>query len=101
MNGKCFVDTNILVYAHDRAAGAKYRRAWLLVEKLWLDGNGTLSTQVLQEFYYALRRKVSSPLSAQEARKALGDYSSWEVVVNNRESVLHAISLEIRYQISF
>jgi len=35
MSGKYFVDTNILVYAHDKAAGAKHERAKALVEELW------------------------------------------------------------------
>jgi predicted nucleic acid-binding protein len=101
MNGKCFVDTNILVYAHDHSAGAKCNKALLLTQKLWDSGNGVLSTQVLQELYIALRRKVSSPLSAFETEQVLRDYFAWEIVVNTRESVIRAISMETRYKISF
>ena len=42
------MDTNILVYAHDRSAGVKHHLAQLLVEQLWNSGRGVLSTQVLQ-----------------------------------------------------
>jgi predicted nucleic acid-binding protein len=101
MNGKCFVDTNILVYAHDQSAGTKCRKALLLTQALWDSGNGVLSTQVLQEFYMALRHKVSSPLSASETEQVLRDYFAWEIVVNTRESVIRAISMETRYKISF
>jgi hypothetical protein len=45
-----FVDTNILVYAHDAAAGEKHSRAKALVSQIWNDRCGVLSTQVLQEF---------------------------------------------------
>jgi len=101
MNGKCFVDTNILVYAHDHSAGAKCEKALLLTAELWDSGTGVLSTQVLQELYIALRRKVSSPLSVSETEQILRDYFAWEIVVNNRESVIRAISMETRYKVSF
>ena len=42
------MDTNILVYAHDRLAGVKHQRAQMLLEQLWNSGRGVLSTQVLQ-----------------------------------------------------
>lgn len=49
MSDKYFVDTNILMYAHDASAGAKHERARALVEELWRDRRGVVSTQVLQE----------------------------------------------------
>lgn len=101
MNGKCFVDTNVLVYAHDQSAGEKCEKALLLANELWDSGNGVLSTQVLQELYIALRRKVANPLSASETEQVLRDYFAWEIVVNTRESVIRAISMETRYKISF
>ncbi len=101
MSAKCFVDANILVYAHDQAAGTKCEKAQRLVEALWNAANGVLSTQVLQELYIALRRKVATPLSAAEAEQVLRDYFAWEIVVNTHESAIRAISLETRYKISF
>ena len=82
MSDKCFVDTNILVYAHDRSAGAKHQRAQILLEQLWDSGLGVLSTQVLQELCVNLRRKVSHPLPVEEVRLLIRDYSTWEVVTN-------------------
>ncbi len=41
-----FVDTNILVYAHDKDAGAKHERANKLVTELWEQQTGIVSTQV-------------------------------------------------------
>ena len=101
MSDKCFVDTNILVYAHDLKQGAKHERARTLVEKLWDSGEGALSTQVLQELCVSLRKKAARPLSDEGTRQVIQDYSSWEVVVNTAESVLQALDLEKRYQISF
>ena len=101
MSDKCFVDTNILVYAHDFTQGAKHERARALVQKLWDSGNGVLSTQVLQELCISLRRKAARPLSAEGTRKVIEDYASWEIVVNTAESVLEALDIELRHKISF
>lgn len=101
MSDKFFVDTNILVYAHDRAAGAKHDRARSLIEKLWASGGGVLSTQVLQELCVNLRRKSAHPLSIEQTRRLLQDYMSWEIVVNTVESIVEALAIEDRYHISF
>jgi len=101
MPDRCFVDTNILVYAHDRSAGVKHKRAQLLIEDLWNSGRGVLSTQVLQELCINLRRKSRHPLAVPEVRRLLQDYLSWEVVVNSPASIIQALDIEVRYKISF
>jgi predicted nucleic acid-binding protein len=101
MAQKYFVDTNILIYAHDRSAGAKHDRARQLIERLWASGEGVLSTQVLQELCINLRRKVARTLPVEEVRQLIQDYLSWEIIVNTPESVLQALDIEVRYKISF
>lgn len=101
MSEKYFVDTNILLYAHDRSAGFKHDRARQLVEGLWTSGRGVLSTQVLQELCINLRRKVARPIPLEEVRRLIQDYLSWEVVVNTPASILQALEIEVRYQVSF
>jgi predicted nucleic acid-binding protein len=101
MSDKYFVDTNILIYAHDRSAGVKHQRAQMLLEHLWDSGQGVLSTQVLQELCINLRRKVSDPLPMDEVRLLIRDYATWEVVTNTPESVLQALDIEMRYMTSF
>jgi len=101
MSDKYFVDTNVLVYAYDRSAGAKHERAQALIEELWNSGSGVLSTQVLQEFCVNLRRKAGQPLPADAVRRLIQDYSSWEIVVNTADSILQALDIEARYRISF
>jgi predicted nucleic acid-binding protein len=101
MSDKYFVDTNILMYAHDRSTGAKHRLAAALVERLWDSGEGVLSTQVLQELCINLRRKVAPPLPVHQVRQLLSDYSTWEVVTNTSESVVQALDMEARYKITF
>jgi predicted nucleic acid-binding protein len=101
MTDKYFVDTNILLYAHDRSTGLKHERARQLVERLWVSGQGVLSTQVLQELCINLRRKLARPLPVEEVRQLLQDYLSWEVVVNTPSSVIQALEIEVRYKTSF
>lgn len=101
MSAKCFVDTNILLYAHDAKQGHKYEKARALIEELWESGNGALSIQVLQELCVNLRRKLARPLSIEETRGIIEDYASWEVVANAPESILAALDIEQRYGISF
>ena len=101
MSDKYFVDTNILMYAHDTAAGAKHERARALVEELWRDRSGVVSTQVLQELSVNLRRKVGRPLDTKATREIVADYLTWQVIVNAGESILGALDLEERYQVSF
>ena len=101
MSDKYFVDTNILVYAHDRTAGMKHERALAVVDRLWDSGKGVLSTQVLQELCINLRRKTARPLPVAEVRQMIRDYSAWEIVTNTAESVLDALDMEKRYKTSF
>ena len=101
MSDKYFVDTNILMYAHDRAAGEKHERARALVEQLWRERTGVVSTQVLQELSVNLRKKARRPLDAKATRDIVADYLTWQVIVNGGDSILEAIDLESRYQISF
>ena len=101
MSDKAFVDTNILVYAHDRSLGVKHDRARALIERLWRTGGGVLSTQVLQELCINLRKRVARPFSADETRRVIEDYLNWEVVVNTPDAILEAMSLATRHKISF
>jgi predicted nucleic acid-binding protein len=101
MSDRFFVDTNILMYAHDSSAGEKHERAKALVEVLWRDRTGVVSTQVLQELTVNLRRKARRPLDARATREIVADYLTWQVVVNGGESILDALELSERYQISF
>ena len=101
MKDRFFVDTNVIVYAHDTAAGAKHGAARALIERLWEERSGVVSTQVLQELYVTVRRKVATPLAPEEAKLLIGDYLRWEVVVNDGEAILAAIELEKRFKLSF
>ncbi|MCS5695349.1 PIN domain-containing protein [Desulfofundulus thermocisternus] len=96
-----FVDTNVLVYAHDLSAGEKHVRAKALVEELWQSGEGCLSVQVLQEFYVTVTQKARRPLAPETASRIVEYLSNWHVHTPNVGDVLEAIRIHQRYAISF
>src|ERR1035438_9069640 len=72
-----FVDTNILIYAFDRSAGDKHRIAVDLMTRLWTERRGSISLQVLQEFYVLGTRKLKLP--ADEAASQVRRLGLWRV----------------------
>jgi predicted nucleic acid-binding protein len=77
MSAKTFIDTNVLIYAHDVDAGAKHQTAKAVLRDLWSERTGLLSVQVLQEFYVSVTRKISSPLPKDLARLVVSSYVIW------------------------
>lgn len=96
-----FVDTNVLIYAHDRSAGMKHDRARSLLQELWDSRAGCLSIQVLQEFYVNITRKVALPLSPETAAEIITDLSAWQIHRPDVSDILEAIRLQTRLQLSF
>ena len=70
-----FVDTSILVYAHDESAAAKRDQARTLLEQLWESREGCLSVQVLQEFFVTITRKIARPLGTGTVKEIVADFS--------------------------
>ena len=100
MNARTFVDTNILIYAYDVDAGGKHEIAKGILKQLWLERLGALSTQVLQEFYVNVTRKIATPLSKPTARVIVGDYIQWSVDTTSTE-ISTAFLVEDQSGISF
>ena len=101
MSAELFVDSNVLVYAHDVGAGRKHEVARELTRLLWRERSGVLSTQVLQELYVNVRRKAEQPVSRDEAIALIEDYRRWKVVVNSEHSIVEAIRIEDRFGLAF
>ena len=101
MSAKVFVDTNILIYSHDVDAGVKHDIAAALVRNIWEEQHGVISTQVLQEFYVNVTRKIPVPLSRASARGILQSYFAWQVELNSPETILLASEIEERHQLGF
>ena len=77
-NGKtnCFVDTNLLVYAMDRTAPAKQRRAADLLKLIISEHTLVLSPQSLNECYHviAVRRRMATAAEAQRFIWSLSEF---------------------------
>lgn len=101
MTARTFVDTNILLYAHDRDADEKARIAACEIERLWESGLGVLSTQVLQEFYVNVTRKISVPLPVSAAREIIRTYRVWVKQDTTAETILRATEISDLAQLSF
>ena len=100
MSVRTFVDTNILVYAHDVDQGRKHRIARDILIDLMSGRSGALSPQVLQEFYVTVTRKIAKPLSKRAAREIVEDLSVWCTETTAVE-VASAFRIEDEAKISF
>ena len=101
MTDRLFVDTNILIYAHDLDAGAKNRLASSLLMDIWETGTGILSIQVLQEFYHVATQKIELPLPPGEALEYLHYMAILETVQPDFHMVVAAIRIHQKHAVSF
>ena len=99
MSGRTFLDTNVFVYLFDRDEPAKQQRAREIVNRV--GAAAVLSTQVLQEFYVSVTRKLARPLAVAEAERAVHDLAALDVVVIDVPMVKHAIALSRGDALSF
>ncbi len=101
MTGKVFVDSNVLIYGHDRDAGAKQQRAADLLGDLWQSGLGRMSTQVLEEFYVNVTQKIKKPLARGIAREIIRNYGLWVESPLTPATVVRASEVSETWKIAF
>jgi predicted nucleic acid-binding protein len=94
-----FIDTNVLVYAHDGGAGKKHTKSVQLLARLFEDASGALSVQILSEFYNAATKKLS--MKSAEAEAAISDLGGWLIHRPGHADVLKACRLHRRYNIAW
>lgn len=95
------VDTNVMVYAHDKSAGRRHDVAKELVRRLWDSGRGCWSVQVLQEFYVTVKKKTRRPLDPDEARQVIHDLGLWRTFAPEAADVVGATDLARKHDVSF
>ena len=100
MSDRVFIDTNVAVYLFDEDEPRKRRRAREVFESEGAGGRIVLSTQVLQEFYVTVTRKLGRPLSEEEAEAATRKLALLDVVEIDSSMVLQAISLARAHTLS-
>ena len=98
---RTFVDTNVLVYAHDASEQARKPLARAALKRLWSTRTGVISTQVLQEFYVVATSPNKLGMSPSEAREIIDLYSAWPVVLLEPVLILAASRLHETATISF
>lgn len=98
---KTFVDTNVLVYAHDVQAASRHVTAKRILGDLWDSRDGSLSTQVLQEFYAVATLKLKPAMSRREARGLVAAYGEWCDVATEPQLIVAASRLEEEHTLAF
>lgn len=101
MTESCFVDTNVLVYARDTAAGHKHEIARRVLADLWRTRAGRLSIQVLQEYYHVVTRRLEPGLAPATARADVVDLQTWQPQRIDAGVLDRAWRLEDRYRLSW
>lgn len=99
MSAKAFLDSNVLVYAQDAGSPDKQRRSRELVARLAATGDGVISTQVMQEFFVSVTRKLGVPPLA--AKGILKTFTVFEVVTAGPELIHEAIDCAVLNVLSF
>ncbi len=99
MSVECFLDTNILVYAVSalREDATKKARALELIQT----ADFGVSSQVLQEFYVTVTRKIQKPLPPETAVALLEEYRLFPTAYTDYPLILSAIEHSLRYGISY
>jgi predicted nucleic acid-binding protein len=98
---RCFVDTNILIYAHTPTEGRKYDIAKALIDDLWLSKRGVLSTQVFQEFCVVLTRKMRPRRSVTETVERARNFLSWRTIAGSAELAISALEFSSSHNLSY
>ena len=99
MGAKTFIDTNVIVYANDRADIAKQDRAVSVVSSLIESGTGVVSTQVLMEYAAVATRKLGQPRAAITRQTVV--LERLEVVAVSGAMLRDGLAISERYRISF
>jgi predicted nucleic acid-binding protein len=99
MPARSFFDTNVLVYADDKAAPAKQRKALDLVAEHRRGRSGVVSLQVLQEYFVTITRKLH--VDATVARRKVELLAEFDVAAPDVVDVLAAIDLHRLHGFSF
>lgn len=101
MTDLCFVDANVFVYARDPTDSVKQARAREWLDRLWNEGTGRISTQVISEFYNVTTRKLAFPLTSDEAWADVEALLAWEPQAVDVGIIERAHRIEGRYRLSW
>jgi predicted nucleic acid-binding protein len=98
-SARTFLDTNILVYADDTSDPVKQKTAVALILHHMQQRSGVVSTQVLQEYFVAVKRKFKA--DSARAKEKLDLYAAFEVARPDLGDILAAIDLHRLHGFSY
>ena len=101
MNGKVFLDTNILVYAYDSHYPQKQAMAGSILKSGIEQDTAVLSVQVMGEFFVVVTGRIKSPLTPDQASEIIDILQTMMVVEIDMDIVKRAIDTHQRYRISY
>ena len=93
---RSFFDTNVLVYLFDQDTPGKRETTRTLFESEAQSGRLIISTQVLQEWYVTVTRKLAEPLPSKDAEQTIRHFATFPVV---RIDIEHVIGAANRCQV--
>ena len=102
MADRVLIDTNILLYAYDRAEPVKQPKALAVLDRLVTGSIGVLTPQILAEFFVNATRKLDPPLTVEDAYERIQNYLlAWEVIDITGPIVLEAARGVRAYKMSY
>jgi len=101
MSARAFLDTNVLVYAHDRSDPRKQDQARSLIAASLRHGTGLISAQVLSEFFVTMTRKIQTPMTVQQARNELVLLAHLEAIDIDADLLLRATHMQADWRIQY
>ena len=105
MNTPALIDTNILVYAHDKSEKEKHKICTELLDRCWFGGEKyTVSLQNLSEFYVIVTRKINKPMereSAEEIVKDIIEFNDFIILEPKENTILSAIEINKKYNLHY
>lgn len=99
MSDKCFLDTNIFLYAHDTADLKKRILARKLIQDVYNAGICIISTQVMAEFFQNFVAKFGHPYA--DALKEMHFMSRAPVIEQSLSLLLSGAKLFMEYSLSY
>ena len=96
---RIFIDTNIIIYANNKRDVQKQKKALQVIKNLMSNGNGVISTQVLQEYAYVAVKKINQ--APDLVMRQIMLLESLDVINQSAEQIRRAIEIMVTYKTSF
>lgn len=98
MSDRVFVDTNVFLYAIDRADKVKQSKARKILKEIALNKQGVISTQVIEEAYNGATKKLK--VAPAKVRRWIEQFENFEIVNLDLSAIKSGIDCSILNQLS-